>query len=278
MKQRRSSDKEQEIQSLRDRISLLEEENDNLRGLDRALSRNTALFEALIASSRDGIALTRLDGTIIRIVKSILGSTPTGLSGLPVEEVVHPEDREIIRESYRRLAAGTVQVEHSVRLLNQQGQSVWVEGTVTDMLDNPAVQAVVHNYRDITLRKRHDLLTAEFMAIVENAPFAIFSKTLSGEILTWNHGAQKIFGYTAAEIIGQHVWTLVRPELREAEERNRRSVIECRKAVPRFRTIGLHRTGADLPLELVLAPLITDGRIHGIAHLSYAIEKAGEWQ
>ena len=70
---RRRGSNARSVQTLLERISELEEQVRNLRQIEATLHRNTALFEALIAASHDGIALTRADGTVIRVVHSILG-------------------------------------------------------------------------------------------------------------------------------------------------------------------------------------------------------------
>jgi PAS domain S-box-containing protein len=141
------------VQTLRERISELEEQVRNLRQIEATLHRNTALFEALIAASHDGIALTRADGTIIRVIHSILGYPGTTLAGVPVSEVVHPDDRLLMAEALRRLREDGVRyIEHELRMLKPDGSAIWVHGSMTDMIDHPAVQAVVHNYRAVTAR------------------------------------------------------------------------------------------------------------------------------
>src|SRR3954468_6669631 len=87
-----------ELQSLRERISERDEQIANLKHLEGTIRRNNRLFEALIAASQDGIALTRPDATIIRVVKSILGYGPGTLSGMSVYDAIHADDHEAMRE------------------------------------------------------------------------------------------------------------------------------------------------------------------------------------
>src|SRR5919201_1393824 len=70
---------------------------------------------------------------------------------------------------------------------------------------------------DITERKRAEEAQSRLAAIVASSDDAIVSKSLDGVIRTWNRGAERIFGYTAKEAIGQHI-TLIIPEDRRAEE------------------------------------------------------------
>lgn len=66
-------------------------------------------------------------------------------------------------------------------------------------------------FRDITERKRAEENQARLAAIVEHATIAIFTRTLDGTITSWNAGAERMLGYTAAEAIGRPVTTFARP-------------------------------------------------------------------
>jgi PAS domain S-box-containing protein len=118
---------------------------------------------------------------------------------------------------------------------------------MTDMLDNPAVQAIVHNYRNVTRLKAGEFAAAELQAVIRHATFALFSKSVTGEILSWNDGARAIFGYQHAEIVGRHVWTMVPHELREQEQRTRSIAIEEKTATQKIRTGRIRKDGKPLP-------------------------------
>ncbi len=255
-------------------ISGLEEEIRNLRRLHLTIERNNQLFEALLSSSRDGITLTRLDGTIIRVVRPILGYA-TATSGLSLYDFVCPDDWEELRSAYRRLGErGEQQMELEFRMRRPDGSFPWVESTITDMLDNPAVQAIVLNYRNVTRLKLSEFRAAECEAVVGFAPFAVFSTNTAGEILSWNARAGELFGYPRDEILGRHVRMLVPPEGREEELRRRSSVMEQKIATGKVRTVGLRKDGAALPMEVLLSPIIVHGRVRGIAQLSLSLAPA----
>ncbi len=69
--------------------------------------------------------------------------------------------------------------------------------------------------QDITERKQADQARFRLASIVESSDDAIISKDLDGVIATWNRGAERIFGFTEAEAIGQHIGILVPPDLRQ---------------------------------------------------------------
>lgn len=258
-----------EIGKLISRISELEEENANLRLLDEAITRNTAMFEALLAHSSDGIALMGPDRRIVRVVRTAMGFTAGEVAGLPIESLIHPDDQGILVECYDRLLKGCSKSEEfEGRICRPDGSIRWVLAKFTDLLDDPNVQAIVCNYSDVTQWKQRDLILAEFAAIVESSDRAIFSKDLEGRILTWNRGAQKLYGYTSEEISGRHIRTLVPLELQDEEQSTRRLVGENSQPLE-IRTSRVGRGGSRIPVLVQLAPVLDRyGRTRGISDSS----------
>ena len=269
--------KQDELQSLRERISELDEQVANLQRLEETIKRNNRLFEALLVSSKDGIALTRPDATVIRIIKSALDYGSTEVTGLSIFDLIHPDDRVAMRQCYAELMKGHgSRVRHEVRMLSPDGSPVWVESTVTNMLDDPNVQAIVHNYRNITQRKAAEITGLEFAALIEQAPFALFSKDLEGKIQSWNIAAERTFGYASAEIIGQHIWRLVPKENQSDEAAMRNEVIRTGTSIGPIPAIRVHKDKTQIPVQLTLVPMIEDGHVRGILQLSQTLAASNE--
>jgi PAS domain S-box-containing protein len=100
-------------------------------------------------------------------------------------------------------------------------------------------------------------------AIVESSFDAIVSKTLDGQITSWNTAAERIYGYTAAEMIGRSIEIIVpedrREELRSIHERLRRG-----ERVPPFETVRLTRDGRRIDVQLTMSPIIdAEGAVAG---------------
>jgi PAS domain S-box-containing protein len=242
------------------------------RRLEETLHRNTALFNALLSHSRDAILLTGPDGRIVRIARSISGYGPRELDGTPVESLIYVEDREIVRDCYRRLLSrveSSIDVE--VRGLLSDGSFVWIEATFTDMLDHPDVQAIVCNYRDITIRKEHELAMAEFEAIVQSSDYAIFSTDADGKTLTWNHGAEKQLGFTCEDLVGKSFLPMVPEEAQEFALAAVRGVYETQ--VPRdFQAVARTKEGRPVPVMVHLTPILDPkGRARGVSHMFMAL-------
>ncbi|MCC7157175.1 MAG: PAS domain S-box protein [Bryobacterales bacterium] len=257
-----------ENQALREHVSELEERVANLRRLEDTIERNAAVFEALIAASGDGIVLTTIDGDVLRLVKGILGYQDSALRGHSLFSLVHREDIPRLQHAYWRLRTGADrQVTVEVRIPEPDGAIRWIESVLTDMRDHPALMAVVCNHRDVTARRQAELVALELAAMARVAPCAIFAKAPDGTIQSWNPGAERMFGYTAPEIVGSHISSLIPPELRSEEGAQSARIIERGETVSQVRTVRIHKDGAHLPVELTMSPLLRDGELRGIAHI-----------
>lgn len=257
-----------ENQSLRELVSELEERVANLRRLEDTIERNAAVFEALIAAGGDGIALTTIDGDVIRLVKGILGYQDSTLRGHSLFSLVHREDIARLQHAYWRLRTGAgCRVTVEVRIPEPDGAIRWIESVLTDMRDHPALMAVVCNHRDVTARRQAELVALELDALAQAAPCAIFAKAADGTIQSWNTGAERMFGYTAAEIVGNDISSLVPPELRAEENSQSAGIVERGETVSRVHTVRIHKDGAHMPVELTMLPLVREGELRGIAHI-----------
>lgn len=94
------------------------------------------------------------------------------------------------------------------------GEERWSMVKASPVFDQEGrVRLAINIFRDVTERKRAEEMRARLGAIVESSDDAIIGKTLEGVITSWNRGAQKLYGYSAEEAVGQHITILVPPEL-----------------------------------------------------------------
>jgi PAS domain S-box-containing protein len=101
-------------------------------------------------------------------------------------------------------------------------------------------------------------LAAWLAAIVESSDDAIVSKTLEGQILSWNAGATRIFGYEAAEAIGKPITLIIPPEL-HAEEREILRKLRNGERIDHFDTVRVAKDGHRIAISLTVSP-VRDGR------------------
>jgi len=138
------------LQELQARVWELEAENASLRQLDETLRRNARLFGTLLNRSHDGIVLVTPQMNLLKIVHSVLGNSDEALSGQPVLSFVHPDDADLMRETFLQLLnCQSKTATCKCRFQDKDGTWRWLEVEMTDLLDDPDVQAIVFNSRAV---------------------------------------------------------------------------------------------------------------------------------
>lgn len=116
-------------------------------------------------------------------------------------------------------------------------------------------------------------------AIVEGSDDAIVAKDLDSKVLSWNAGAERLFGWTAQEMIGQSIRLLI-PAERQAEEDAILRQIQQGRQVSAFHTVRLRKTGAEVRVSVTVSPIRdASGKIIGASKIARdvgALERARE--
>ena len=102
-----------------------------------------------------------------------------------------------------------------------------------------------------------DLTVRHLARVVESSDDAIVSKDLNGIILSWNRGAERIFGYTAAEAVGQSIRMII-PADRQSEEDTVLARIRAGESVTHFETVRQKKDGQLVPISLTVSPIYDD--------------------
>jgi len=125
------------------------------------------------------------------------------------------------------------------------------------------VLSVLESNRDISETQRAQVAQNRLAAIVESSDDAIISKDLSGIISTWNKAAERMFGYTANEAIGQHI-TLIIPLDRMDEESNILTRIGRGERIDHFETVRRTKDGTLIDIAVTISPIKdATGRVIG---------------
>ncbi|HSB69883.1 MAG TPA: PAS domain S-box protein, partial [Candidatus Methylomirabilis sp.] len=180
-------------------------------------------------------------------------------------EGVHPEDLDRIARAYSRSFDARAPFDLEYRLRHFDGEYRWIIDVGTPLYeDDGRFCGYLGSCLDITERKRAEGERQLLAAVVESSHDAIFSLGPNLEITSWNPGAERLFGYTAAEVKGQPVWFLVPRESREGTTR----VLERVKggeAIAR-EDVGCRKDGTRIEVSISSAPIRNaTGAIVGVA-------------
>jgi PAS domain S-box-containing protein len=233
---------------------------------------NEKRFRSMIEKNIDMMTLTTPDGKLLYSspsLTSVLGYTEEELKTIPAFELTHPDDVPgLIEQMQQIIDTPGKSFYRQQRLLHKDGRWIWCEGTVINLLNDPNISALVSNFRDITERKKFEEAQALFASIVNSSDDAIFSKTLDGIITSWNHGAEKAFGYSSNEIIGKHISILIPPHLQN-EENETMEKIRKGEGVNRYETERIKKDGKVIYVSLTISPVKDSlGNIIGASKIS----------
>jgi PAS domain S-box-containing protein len=181
------------------------------------------------------------------------------------------EEAEIlsrIRRGERVSHFETVRRAKSGRLLN-------VSLAISPVLDGTGkVVGAVKIARDLGAHRKATEVAERLAAIVESSDDAIVSKSLRGVITSWNSGAQRLFGYTAAEAVGRHISLIIPPELWQEEEQ---ILAKLRRGerIDHFETIRRTKDGRLLNISLTVSP-VRDASGHIVGASKVARDVTGQ--
>ena len=222
-----------------------------------------ALFREFFEQSAIGMSQVGLDGRFQRVNQrfgDITGYSREELLAKTFQDFTHPEDLAADVAQVRRVLAGEVQTCTLEKRYLRKDQSIVPVNLTVSLVRQASGQpkyfiAVVE---DITARKQVEAATAQLAAIVQSSDDAIIGKTLDGIISSWNAGAEKIFGYAAAEIIGRPITTLI-PSDHQAEEQTILSQIRRGENVRHFETVRLKKDGGPMAVSVTVSPIKNAG-------------------
>jgi PAS domain S-box-containing protein len=191
--------------------------------------------------------------------------------GRPILNVLGQDAFEALLPHFTRALSGQrVQYEQETKV--QGIGSRWISATYTPTLDSEgAANGWVAVVLDVTERKRAEEGRFRHAAIVESSEDAIISKDLDAVITSWNIGAERIFGYTEAEVIGRPITILIPSELREEEHK----ILEKLRAggqVEHYETKRITKTGKSVDVSLTIGPIKdSTGRIVGFTKIAHDV-------
>jgi PAS domain S-box-containing protein len=240
------------------------------RAAQAAAHARSETLRVTLLSIGDAVITTDTRGhvtTLNAVAESLTGWTHAEAAGQPLDAVFR-----IVNESTRRpvenpatqaLREGTVVglANHTV-LIRRDGVEHPIDDSAAPIRDaEGGVSGCVLVFRDVTTQRQmeheraNQLQTARILsAIVDSSDDAIIRKRLDGTIETWNAGAERLFGYQAADAIGRHI-SLVIPTDRIQEEEQIITTLKAGRRINHFETERVRADGTRIWVSLTISPI-----------------------
>ncbi len=216
---------------------------------------------AIVDCSEDPIISKRLDGTILSwnpAATRVFGYEPDEIIGKSILTLIPPEREHEEAEILRKLRAGE-RIEHyeTVRM-RKNGERFPISVTISPIRDESGrIVAASKIARDLSARRRTEESLSRLAAIVDSADDAIIGKTLNSIVTSWNKAAQRIFGYTAEEMIGQSILRII-PEGLHYEEDEILRKLRAGERIEHYETTRKKKSGELFQVSVSISPIIDE--------------------
>jgi PAS domain S-box-containing protein len=232
--------------------------NDLLERRVADLSESLATARAVLQSTADGILVSDENGMVSdfnanyldlwKVPATNLRGTPTShLWALMSSTAANP------RQFSARLADIVAGTDDSFDILELADRRI-LESYSKVLLIGGRNQGRVFSFRDVTERHLSEMASRQLAGIVASSEDAIIGKDLGSIITSWNAGAERIFGYRAAEMIGTSIMRLI-PANRRQEEVTILSRIRSGERLDHFETVRLAKDGRELNVSITVSPI-----------------------
>jgi PAS domain S-box-containing protein len=249
----------------------------DIHHVNRMIRERNELLRTTVRSIGDAVITTDANGRITflnPVAEELTGWKNEEVTGLPSEEVfrIVNEQTRIKVESpvHKVLRDGLIVglANHTV-LIARDGTERPIDDSGAPIKgDDESILGAVLVFRDITERRKMDEAVQRLAAIVESSDDAIISKDLNGIITTWNRAAERIYGYSADEMIGRSKARLIPADLPN-ELTNILEQVRAGNKIEHYETVRVRKDGSRIDLSISVSPILdSDGRVIGASTIA----------
>jgi PAS domain S-box-containing protein len=246
------------------------------RKAEQVLKESEEKFRALVELSLEGILITDFTGKILfgnqtagRIIDAADYQAMIGVKN--VLEFVAPESHADVLHDFSQVAQGIDAYLVHYKLITESKREIWVECIGKKILFRES-EAMLVSMRDITERKRAEEALHEsqqlLSSIVESTDDAVIGKDIQGTVVSWNRSAERIYGYTAGEMIGRKISIIIPPDrLLEWDESNLK--IQKGQSINNLETKRIRKDGKIIDVAVTISPISNgSGKIIGASTIA----------
>ena len=223
----------------------------------------------------DAMIVYDAEGSVVAVndvMAELFGYPRETMPGQSMSMLVPRRIYDIHRASYRaiftaRAPRRVVVTGHDLYGLHRDGREFPVEVSRTP-IELGGQLCVLSAVRDITERRRDELDASHFAAVVESSHDAIIGKDLDGVILSWNYGAERLYGYSAADAVGRSI-ALVVPVGHEDEVPFLLARVRAGERIEDHETVALRSDGTHVDVSMTVSPILDrDGNVVGTSTIA----------
>lgn len=179
--------------------------------------------------------------------------------------------RNTIIEAYQRVLSFGTSFDLELQITTRKNRLIWIRIIGEAEIFQDRVIRIYGIIRDIDDKKKNEIATKHLAAIVESSADAIIGKDLNSIVTSWNEGAERIFGYSAEEMVGQSILKIF-PDFKFTEELKIISEIKKGNSIQNLETIRKHKDGRLLNISITVSPIRRErGLIVGVSNISQDI-------
>jgi diguanylate cyclase (GGDEF)-like protein/PAS domain S-box-containing protein len=224
----------------------------------RRSDEHDALTRAVVASAPDAVVVVDEDGTVVDFnpaAERMFGRRREAAVGHALGDGMLPGD-----------TVWALEGRHEVTARRANGETFPAEISAAPVVGLAERLHVLH-VRDLGDRRRSERAVSDLAAIVRSSDDAIVSLTPDGVIESWNPGAERIYGHTAAEAIGRPI-SLVEPRGRPGETPAMLALVRRGQTVESLETLRVRRDGSEVHVSLSVSPIVdAAGQVIGAAEI-----------
>ena len=243
----------------------------------RAAEEARGLLAAIVESSEDAIIGHTPAGVILtwnRAAETVFGYSAAEMIGKHASLLLPPEGLAELAQRMEWVLQGHSVSPYEELRLRKDGRRIHVSVTLCPVRNSAGeVAATSALIRDITQRRKAEQAQAFLASIVESSDEAIVGSTLDGAIVSWNRGAEVLYGYPSQEIIGKNAAVLAPPGLSDEVGRY---LVDLRQgcAVSSFHTVRRRKDGGRVDISLSLSPIRNfAGEVVGVSSIGRDISQ-----
>lgn len=191
--------------------------------------------------------------------------------------MLHPEDREMVQGKVNNAYVNHVFEEFSHRIVRPNGEVRWVRSNGRVVLNEKGeLVKMMGTALDITELKEQESRYLYFTSIVENSWDAIIGEDLDKRITSWNKGAERIFGFKQADVIGKSIHVII-PHDRQGEEDAIIDKVKSGVLIEHYQTVRCKKNGELLSVSLTISPVRdVSGKIIGASKIARDVTRQKE--